>query len=107
MVVDPRHDHSFRIPGPDRTTSLGAPNACNDCHADQTAEWAAAEIRKRYAAPKPGFQGFAEAFAAADRGDPSTSIALAQVAANHDESAIARASALQRRTWPWRTTGSC
>lgn len=96
MVVDPRHDHSFRIPRPDRTVSLGTPNACNHCHADRTAEWAAAEIRKRYPAPKPGFQGFAEAFASADRGDPSAVMALVQVAANLDESAIARASAIDR-----------
>ena len=96
MVVDPRHDHSFRIPRPDRTVSMGTPNACNQCHADRSAQWAVAEIRKRYPDPKPGFQGFAEAFAAADRGDPSATIALAQVTANQDESAIARASALAR-----------
>ena len=96
MVVDPRHDHSFRIPRPDRTVSLGVPNACNQCHADRKADWAAAEIRKRYPDPKPGFQGFAEAFAAADRGDSSATIALTQVAANLEESAIARASAIDR-----------
>jgi len=96
MVVDPRHDHSFRIPRPDRTVALGTPNACNQCHADRTADWAAAEIRKRYPAPKPGFQGFAEAFAVADRGDPAATMALTQVAANLEESAIARASAIDR-----------
>ncbi|MCM2310454.1 MAG: hypothetical protein NDI84_03540, partial [Steroidobacteraceae bacterium] len=96
MVVDPRHDHSFRIPRPDRTLSLGTPNACNQCHTDRKAEWAMAEIRKRYPQPKPGFQGFAEAFAAADRGDSAATMALTQVAANLDESAIARASAIER-----------
>jgi tetratricopeptide (TPR) repeat protein len=96
MVVDPRHDHSFRIPRPDRTVSLGTPNACNECHADRTAEWAATEVRQRYPDPKPGFQGFAEAFASADRGDPAAVMALVQVAANLDESAIARASAIDR-----------
>jgi len=96
MVVDPRHDHSFRIPRPDRTVSLGVPNACNQCHTDREADWAAAEVRRRYPSPKPGFQGFAEAFAAADRGDPAATIALAQVAANLEESAIARASAIER-----------
>lgn len=96
MVVDPRHDHSFRIPRPDRTVSLGTPNACNQCHADRTAGWAAAEVRRRYPDPRPGFQGFAEAFAAADRGERGAAMALVQVAANLDESAIARASALER-----------
>ena len=96
MVVDPRHDHSFRIPRPDLTTTLGVPNACNKCHEDRSPDWATAEIRKRYPNPKPGFQDFAEAFAAADRSEPAASIALAQLVANQDESAIARASALER-----------
>jgi predicted CXXCH cytochrome family protein len=96
MVIDPRHDHSFRIPRPDLSASLGVPSACSACHADRSAEWAATEIRKRYPEPRRGFQGFAEAFAVADRGDPSAGIALTQVAANLDESAIARASALER-----------
>jgi tetratricopeptide (TPR) repeat protein len=96
MVVDPRHDHSFRIPRPDLSAGLGVPNACNGCHADRSAEWAATQVRQRFPAPKPGYQGYAEAFAAADRGDPAAALALAQVAANHEESAIARASALER-----------
>ena len=96
MVVDPRHDHSFRIPRPDLTVSLGVPNACTQCHADRPAAWAAAEVRKRYPDPKPGFQDFAEAFASADRGDPAATIALSQLVANGEEPAIVRASALER-----------
>lgn len=96
MVVDPRHDHSFRIPRPDLTVTLGVPNACNECHTDRSARWATDAIRTRYPEPKPGFQGFAEAFAAADANDPAATIALTQVVANNDESAIARASALRR-----------
>jgi predicted CXXCH cytochrome family protein len=96
MVVDPRHDHSFRIPRPDLSVTLGVPNACNQCHTGRSASWAATAVRKHFPEPKPGFQGFGEAFAAADRGDPVASIALLQVAANHAESAIARASAIDR-----------
>jgi predicted CXXCH cytochrome family protein len=96
MVVDPRHDHSFRIPRPDLSVSLGVPNACNQCHDDRSSEWAATEIRKRFPDPKPGFQDFAEAFAAADRGDPAATIALTQLVANGEEPAIVRASALER-----------
>ncbi len=33
MVVDPRHDHSMRIPRPDLSVQLGTPNACTNCHA--------------------------------------------------------------------------
>jgi tetratricopeptide (TPR) repeat protein len=96
MVVDPRHDHSFRIPRPDLSVSLGVPNACNECHREVTPAWAAAEIRRRYPHPKPGFQDYAETFAAADRNEPQATIGLAQIVANQEESAIARASALDR-----------
>ena len=48
MVVDRRHDHSLRVPRPDLSVKLGTPNACNDCHTDKTAEWAAAAIESWY-----------------------------------------------------------
>ena len=44
MVVDPRRDHSLRIPRPDLSTKLGSPNACTQCHADHKPEWAAAAM---------------------------------------------------------------
>jgi len=48
MGVDFRRDHSFRIPRPDLTIKLGTPNACNDCHADKSAEWSLQYINKFY-----------------------------------------------------------
>jgi tetratricopeptide (TPR) repeat protein len=44
MVVDPRRDHSFRVPRPDLSASLDTPNACNGCHGDESTEWAAATV---------------------------------------------------------------
>ena len=41
MVVDPRRDHSFRIPRPDLSEDLGTPNACTGCHEGETPTWAA------------------------------------------------------------------
>ena len=32
MAIDSRRDHSFRIPRPDLSSSLGTPNACTGCH---------------------------------------------------------------------------
>lgn len=32
MDVDPRRDHSLRIPRPDLSVKLGTPNACSHCH---------------------------------------------------------------------------
>ena len=37
MVVNPRRDHSMRIPRPDLTVKLGVPNACSGCHAQTDA----------------------------------------------------------------------
>lgn len=35
MEVDPRRDHSLRVPRPDLSVTLGTPNACTRCHLDQ------------------------------------------------------------------------
>ena len=48
MVIDGRHDHSFRLPRPDLSLSLGSPNACTQCHLKQKPEWAAATLDKWY-----------------------------------------------------------
>ena len=96
MVVDPRHDHSMRIPRPDRTLSLGTPNACNQCHADKTPSWASEAIKSWYPSPKLGYQGFAEAFDLADRAAPGAQAALTTVVEDTSQSAIARASAVAR-----------
>ncbi len=46
MGVDGRRDHSFRIPRPDLGAETGSPDACTDCHSDQTQDWAAAQIER-------------------------------------------------------------
>jgi tetratricopeptide (TPR) repeat protein len=96
MVVDPRHDHGFRIPRPDRTASLGTPNACNQCHKDRKPEWAAEAVKRWYPLPKAGYQTFAEAFAAAERGAPGAQRALVVVAEDRGLSGYVRASAIRR-----------
>jgi tetratricopeptide (TPR) repeat protein len=93
MVVDPRHDHSMRIPRPDLSVSLGTPNACNACHTDQSAEWAAKQVGKWYGDVSPGHQQYAEILSAARRGAGSGN-ALASLIRNSDTPAIARATAL-------------
>jgi predicted CXXCH cytochrome family protein len=94
MVIDKRHDHSFRIPRPDISVKLGTPNACNDCHADKSAQWAANAIEQWHGPMRKGFQNYAEAFEASwtDRADAAA--LLGAVAASPTGSAIARASAL-------------
>ena len=34
MAVDPRRDHSFRVPDPALSIAIGTPNACTGCHLD-------------------------------------------------------------------------
>ncbi len=96
MVVDPRHDHSLRIPRPDRTIALGTPNACGSCHAKQGPKWAADAIARWYPERKPGFQTFAEAFAAGDRGAPGASGKLAAIVNDAAQPPFVRASAIPR-----------
>ena len=52
----------FRVPRPDLSVKLGTPNACNDCHKDKTAEWAADAVQRWHGPDRKGFQHYAEAF---------------------------------------------
>ena len=94
MVVDRRHDHSFRIPRPDLSAKLGTPNACNDCHDQKSPEWAAAAIEQWYGRNRKGFQNYTAAFEAAWNSRADAGSLLAGVAADPDAPAFARASAL-------------
>jgi len=96
MVVDPRHDHSPRVPRPDLSVTLGVPNACNACHSKRDARWAAAKVSAWYGrdAQKHRHQQFAAAFRAADTGAADAVAQLLKVAREPSQPAIARATAL-------------
>jgi predicted CXXCH cytochrome family protein len=94
MVVDRRHDHSFRVPRPDLSAQLGTPNACNDCHGDKTAEWAASAIERWHGPNRKGLQNYAEAFHAAWTGRSDAAALLGKVAADPSVPSFVRASAL-------------
>jgi predicted CXXCH cytochrome family protein len=94
MVVDRRHDHSFRVPRPDLSARLGTPNACNDCHADKSAQWAASAVETWHGANRKGWQKYAEAFHSAWTGQADAAALLGVVAADPNAPAFARASAL-------------
>jgi predicted CXXCH cytochrome family protein len=94
MVVDSRHDHSFRIPRPDISMKLGTPNACNDCHTDKPPEWSAAAIERWHGPDRKGFQNYAAAFHSAWNDEADAAKLLAVVASEGNASSIARASAL-------------
>jgi predicted CXXCH cytochrome family protein len=94
MVVDRRHDHGFRVPRPDLSAQLGTPNACNDCHGDKTAEWAASAIERWHGPNRKGLQNYAEAFHATWAGRSDAVALLGKVAADPSAPSFARASAL-------------
>ncbi len=94
MVVDPRHDHSFRVPRPDLSAKIGTPNTCSSCHKDRDAAWAAAAIEKWHGSVRKGFQTYAEAFHAARLDQPEAGDLLMKVAQAPAAPAIARATAL-------------
>jgi predicted CXXCH cytochrome family protein len=96
MVVDPRHDHSIRVPRPDLSVTLGVPNACTSCHTDRKPDWAAAKVQAWYGRNAGGYQRFAEAFHAAERGAPVAAEQLTGLIRDTSVPGIARASALAR-----------
>jgi Flp pilus assembly protein TadD len=94
MVVDRRHDHSFRVPRPDVSAKVGTPNACNGCHGDKTAEWAASAVEHWHGPNRKGLQNYAGAFHAAWTGRSDAAALLGKIAADRNVPAFARASAL-------------
>lgn len=94
MVIDARHDHSMRIPRPDLSVKFGTPNACNNCHQDQTANWAAERVAAWYGDTPHGFQRYAAALHAARERQPSAGQALAALIRDVEAPDIARATAM-------------
>ena len=107
MLIDPRRDHSLRVPRPDQSAALGAPNACTRCHADRKPDWAAAKVQAWYGHQPAGYQRFAEAFHAAETAAGGASQQLGAISRDPLEPAIVRASALARLPRDFaRSTGS-
>lgn len=92
MVVDRRHDHGFRIPRPDLSVQSDTPNACNDCHRDKPAAWAAQQIETWFGPERHGFQTYAGAFHAAWTETADAQALLSAIIAT-DGPGIVRASA--------------
>jgi tetratricopeptide (TPR) repeat protein len=91
MVVDPRRDHSFRIPRPDLSVELGTPNACTGCHDDRPAAWAAKALEGRDGAKQPHY---AQALHAGRGRLPGAARLLEQLAGDAAWPGIVRATAL-------------
>ena len=94
MLIDPRHDHSLRVPRPD-LAQYGVPNACNGCHADRDAAWAAGMIEQAHGPTRKGFQNFVAVLVAAREGAPGAFARVSRrCSATRRPRSIVRATAL-------------
>ena len=102
MVVDDRHDHSFRVPEPQLSLELGTPNTCNQCHADKDATWAVAALTQ-WGVKTETRASHAGILARARSGDSSVLPDLLKLAKEQSAPAIIRATAtLETRNFPSR-----
>ena len=94
MLIDPRRDHSMRVPRPDLSIELGVPNACERCHTGQTPEWAAEQMQAWYGEPDKDWQDFSIVLQAARQGDPAALPDLERLIGSVQTPAIIRATLL-------------
>lgn len=92
MEVDFRRDHSFRIPRPDQSEQFGTPNACNDCHTNQSAAWASQAIEDWYGEER--MSHFSETLLKADAGEENIQTELKDLIADTSQPEIIRATAI-------------
>ena len=94
MVVDPRRDHSLRVPRPDLSAEFGTPNACNKCHEEKSSKWAADWVEKWHGPTRPKDLHFTSTVVAARESKPQAEPELVEIVRSKDASAFMRASAL-------------
>jgi len=95
MIVDPRRDHSFRVPRPDLSGKIDAPNACNNCHEGESARWAAGHIQDWFGTGRAGTPHYGEILAAGRNRQSEALPMLAELARQTHQPAIVRATAIE------------
>lgn len=94
MVVDARRDHSLRVPRPDLAKKMGTPDACTNCHTDQTQDWAAEKFKEWWGAG-PRNVHYGEILSSARQGEPGSLDRLIALANDMDRPGIVRAAAVE------------
>jgi tetratricopeptide (TPR) repeat protein len=94
MVVDPRRDHSIRIPRPDLSDKLKSPNACNKCHSDKSNQWSADWCRTWYGDPNRNGTHYGEVFWAARQAYPEALPELIRLVEDPESSVMVKATAV-------------
>ncbi|MCB1690313.1 MAG: tetratricopeptide repeat protein [Halioglobus sp.] len=95
MIVDPRRDHSMRIPRPDLSMVMGTPNACNQCHEDKDASWSLQALKQWGVQFRDTSSHPARAFQRIEAGDNRVVPQLAQIASDPRTAPIWRATAME------------
>lgn len=93
MIVDPRRDHSFIIPRPAATIAYGSPNPCNNCHSEESPEWALKKMEDWYG-PRPEIPLKIQALAEGQLGMPGSMEKLTELVQDKAMATIVRATAL-------------
>ncbi len=94
MGVDDRRDHSLRVPRPDLSIKTGSPNACNECHDDQTYQWAKDAMDEWYGPELSDQPHYADAIHAGRTRAADANEQLITLAKNEEQPGIVRATAL-------------
>ncbi len=105
MQVDPRRDHSMRVPRPDLAERLETPDACTKCHAEKSHQWAAQYTKQWYGELERGEIHYGEIFYAGRRFYPEAQDDLVDLVKNAERPPMVRATALHLlRGYPSPTT---
>lgn len=92
MGNDFRRDHSLRVPRPDLSVKYNVPNACNQCHTNKTAAWAAANVVKWYGPTRAPH--FSDVLTLASTRTAESVEPLTRLAGDESQPAIARSTAI-------------
>ncbi len=94
MQIDPRRDHSIRIPRPDLSEELGTPNSCNQCHPEESIAWATRYLKEWYGEDLLNSSHYGETFHAARMNMPGSEDELIRLASDKDNALMVRATAI-------------
>lgn len=95
MEVDPRRDHSFKIPSPALSLKINTPNACNRCHQDKSTEWAEEAVDKWYGSTLLIGQSYGELIYASRNGEPNALHGMVQLINDSETPAIQTATLIK------------
>ncbi len=95
MEVDPRRDHSFKIPNPALSLKINTPNACNSCHQDKSIKWAKDAMVKWYGNKSLTGQSYGELIYATRHGGSNALGEIVKFINDDDNPAIQTATLIQ------------